>query len=106
MFHVVDGSGDHAGQAYKTVRTELKAYGHGLAEKTEIVALSKVDALTPKQLKQQAARLKRAAGKSPMIMSAASGQGVTEVLRALTREIGETARLSEHADTAEPAWQP
>ena len=38
---------EHAGKAYKTVRRELEAYGEGLAEKPEIVALSKVDALDP-----------------------------------------------------------
>ena len=62
---------------------ELDAYGHGLADKPEIVALTKADALTPEQLKQQLARLKRAAKKTPLVLSAASRQGVTEVLRAL-----------------------
>ena len=49
------------GRAYKIVRQELEAYGHGLAEKPEIVALSKADALDEDTLKEQVARLKRAA---------------------------------------------
>ena len=61
LLHLVDGTGEHAGEAYKTVRAELEAYGHGLADKHEIVALTKADALTPEAIKQQAARLKRAA---------------------------------------------
>ena len=60
LLHLVDGTGEHAGEAYKTVRAELDAYGEGLADKPEIVALNKADALTPEQLKQQVARLKRA----------------------------------------------
>src|SRR5438874_6149111 len=64
LLHLVDGTGPHAGEAYKTVRAELEAYGHDLAEKTEIVALNKADALTPEELKQQTARLKRAAKKT------------------------------------------
>ena len=44
LLHLVDGTGEHAGEAYKTVRAELEAYGEGLADKPEIVALSKVDA--------------------------------------------------------------
>ena len=56
--------GRHAGEAYKTVRAELSAYGHGLAEKPEIVALNKADALSAGEIKQQAARLKRAAKKA------------------------------------------
>ena len=47
LLHLVDGTGEHAGEAYKTVRAELEAYGHGLADKPEIVALTKTDALTP-----------------------------------------------------------
>ena len=61
LLHLVDGTSEHAGKAYKTVRAELAAYGNGLDEKPEIVALSKVDALSPELLKQQKERLKRAA---------------------------------------------
>ena len=43
LLHLVDAGGEHAGRDYKTVRTELAAYGAGLDEKPEIVALSKVD---------------------------------------------------------------
>src|SRR5260221_11391738 len=69
LLHLVDGTCEHAGKAYKTVRTELAAYGHGLADKPEIVALNKADALLPEQLKKQKDRLKRAAKKTPLLMS-------------------------------------
>ncbi len=107
LLHLVDGNGEHAGEDYKTVRAELEAYGNGLAEKPEIVALSKADSLTPEQIKQQMARLKRAAKKSPLLLSSASGAGVPEVKRALLAIIdaqGGTTRKS--AREAAPAWQP
>src|SRR5262250_517913 len=85
ILHLVDGTGEHAGKAYKTVRAELEAYGGGLAEKAEVVALNKADALTPEALKQQVARLKRAAGRTPLVVSAATSAGVPEVLRALIK---------------------
>src|SRR6202007_2648025 len=85
LLHLVDGTGDDAGAAYKTVRAELEAYGEGLADKPEIVALNKTDALTPEQLKQQTARLKRAAKKTPLVISGVSRQGVPEALRALVK---------------------
>ncbi len=107
ILHLVDGTGEHAGLAYKTVRTELEAYGGGLADKAEVVALNKADALTPEMLKQQVARLKRAAGRAPLVVSAATGEGVPEVLRALVKVIdkarpdgGKPSRASEEA------WQP
>jgi GTPase len=87
LLHLVDGTGEHAGRAYKTVRQELAAYGHELADKTEIIALTKADALTPELLKEQKARLRRAAGKAALVLSAVSGQGMPEALRALVGAI-------------------
>ncbi len=107
LLHLVDGTGEHAGEAYKTVRRELEAYGHGLAEKPEIVALSKADALTPEMLKEQIARLKRAVKKTPLVLSSASGHGIPEALHALLTVI-DSARTEkgETPQPAEPAWQP
>jgi GTP-binding protein len=105
LLHLVDGTCEHAGKAYKTVREELDAYGHGLVDKPEVVVLNKADALAPEQLKEQMARLKRAAKKKPLVMSGVSHQGVPEALRAL-RAVIEEAR--EAAAPAEPAteWRP
>jgi len=87
LLHLVDGTAEDAGAAYKVVRGELEAYGHGLIEKPEIVALSKADAMTPEAIKTQIAKLKKACKKTPLILSSASGQGVTEVLRELFKVI-------------------
>ena len=87
LLHLIDGTSEHAGEAYKIVRGELEAYGHGLIDKPEIVALSKVDALTSEQIKSQSDRLKRACKKTPIALSSQSRQGVPEVLRALHKII-------------------
>lgn len=104
LLHLVDGTGEHAGKDYKVVRKELEAYDHGLADKLEIVALSKADALDPPTLKTQTARLKRAAGGSPMVLSAVSGEGVREVLRAVISRIVDE-RAPEETGTAQE-WRP
>src|SRR3954452_18291345 len=107
LLHLVDGTGEDAGEAYKTVRGELEAYGHGLTEKPEIVALSKADALTPELLKEQLARLKRAARQTPLVLSSASGHGVPEVLRALLSIIDDARKATEAPVSAEAdAWRP
>jgi GTP-binding protein len=103
LLHLVDGTGEHAGEAYKTVRAELEAYGHELVDKHEIVALNKADALTPEQLKQQVARLKRAAKKTPLVISGVSHQGVPEALRALVKVIDAS---SVRAEEPAAAWPP
>ncbi|HWM48177.1 MAG TPA: GTPase ObgE [Xanthobacteraceae bacterium] len=104
LLHLIDGTGEDAGKAYRTVRHELEAYAHGLTDKPEIVALNKVDALTPDEVKTQAARLKRASGKTPMMLSGATRQGIPDVLRALLREIDRAPR--EEAQEPAAAWQP
>ncbi|CAM5219357.1 GTPase Obg [Bosea thiooxidans] len=108
LLHLVEGTSEHAGKAYKTVREELEAYGEGLADKPEIVALSKVDALTPEVLKEQVARLKRAAKRMPIILSAASGEGVDAALRALFTVVEEARREEEreNAPATETGWRP
>ena len=111
LLHLVHGTGAHAGDAYKTVRAEIQAYGHGLADKPEIVALSKADAMTKDEIKRQIGRLKRAAkgtGKAaPLIISAATGAGVPEALRALVAVIDQTGKSTD-ARAGDPAslWQP
>ena len=104
LLHLVDGTGQHAGKDYRIVRAELEAYGHGLAEKPEIVAMSKADALTPELRKEQLARLKRAAKRAPLVLSAVSREGVEATLRALLAVIGEAKAEAESQEA--PAWQP
>jgi GTPase len=105
LLHLVDGTNEDAAAAYATVRAELSAYGHGLADKPEIVAMSKADALNAEAIKLQMARLKKAGAASPLLVSAVSGQGVADVLRALLKVI-EKARGSAGAAAARPAWTP
>lgn len=102
LLHLVDGTGDDAGEAYATVRAELDAYGHGLTDKPEVVALSKIDALTPDQIRSQSLRLEEAAGLKPYLLSSATGKGVTEVLRALLREMAPAHMPA----VSETAWRP
>ena len=45
LLHLVSAQEESPAKAYKTVRAELAAYGDGLADKPEILALSQVDTL-------------------------------------------------------------
>ena len=106
LLHLVDGTGEDAGRAYKTVRAELEAYGEGLTDKPEIVALSKADALTPEAIKTQTAKLKKACKKMPLVLSAQSGKGVPEALRALLKIINEARAQTEPPASKELVRQP
>jgi GTP-binding protein len=101
LLHLVDATSEHAGKAYKTVRAELEAYGGSLAEKTEIVGLNKIDAVDAEALKKQKDRLKRAAKRTPLLLSGATGKGVPEALRALADIIGDKQVTSKAKRAAE-----
>jgi GTP-binding protein len=106
LLHLVDGTGEDAAAAYETVRAELTAYGKGLADKPEIVALNKSDALTAAGIKDQTERLKRVAKRQPLVVSAVSGHGVPEVLRALIAVIDKARGGEAEATPAACGWQP
>jgi GTP-binding protein len=101
LLHLIDGTSDDAGEAYKIVRGELEAYGHGLINKPEIVALSKSDALTKDAIKTQAGRLKKACKKTPLVLSAQSGDGVQEALRALLKIIDKARGAADSSQAKE-----
>ena len=87
ILHLVDGTGDAIAKTYKTIRAELIAYGHGLAEKNEIVALNKVDAIPEGELAKKRAALEKACGHKVHVISGVSGEGINTVLRAMAGEI-------------------
>jgi GTP-binding protein len=105
LLHLVDASDGHAGKAYKTVRRELEAYGQGLADKPEIVALSKIDLVDPLELKAQSQKLKRACGRTPYLLSSATRAGLTEALRGVVGLMREDRQASRIATEVEP-WRP
>ena len=112
LLHLVDGTQEDVAAAYRQVRHEMKAYGSGLADKTEIVALNKCDALTDDEIKEQRKKLARAARckmADVMLVSGVSGKGVPEVLRALVAEIGgaqDAEKAAEAGPAEEEAWRP
>ncbi len=116
LVHLVDATGEHAGKAYRTIRRELAAYGGGVPDKAEIVALSKVDAVDEATLKTQKERLKRAmraygpplaAGAkraAPLELSAVAGRGVKDVLRAALAAIDADGAHEAGEAKPAPAW--
>ena len=91
LLHLIDGTQDDVVLAYKTIRKELKAYSAELAKKPELVALNKCDSLTPEEIKEKSAALKKASKKKIWPISGVSGDGVKEVLREMMKVI-EAAR--------------
>ncbi len=87
LLHLVDGAAGDVVKAWRTIRAELAAYGGGLADKSEILVLNKVDAMTPREISSRRAALAKASGQAVLTMSGVSRQGLPEVLGALWRAV-------------------
>ncbi len=83
IVHLVDGTSDHVGEDYRTVREELAAYGNGLDEKREMICLNKIDALDEATLKKRLSELSKAAGRPARAISGVSGAGLPALMRDL-----------------------
>ncbi len=111
LIHLVDVTGESAGTAYRIIRQELAAYGVALADKPEIVALSKCDAVDPETLAAQRGKLTRAmrtygpasekgVKRALIELSAATRAGVKDVLYAALRAIDARDKPAEPISSA------
>jgi GTP-binding protein len=91
LLHLVDGTGGDVIAAYRNLRRELRAYGAGLEEKPEIVALNKCDALSSEETKSKRAALAGVSGQTVLTISGAARTGVKGMLRAVLAAINERA---------------
>ncbi|MAU50838.1 MAG: GTPase ObgE [Roseovarius sp.] len=106
LLHLVDGSSGDPVADYRTIIDEMDAYGAGLADKPRLTVLSKIDTLDAEERDFLREELEAASGGPVMLMSAISGEGVTELLRALRGHI-DAGRLRERTGPEEAApWQP
>lgn len=94
LLHLVSAQEDDVAKAYTTIRGELDAYGHGLSDKPEIVALSQVDILDDEAKAQKIKELEKASGQLVIAFSAVSHQGLDNTLRAVAKII-EVSRSAE-----------
>jgi GTP-binding protein len=105
LLHLVDGADEDVAAAYRTVRAELCAYGHGLDAKPAIVALNKIDALTREAIEEKAEILETAAGAPVRRISAAAGAGLDPLLGELWAQ-ARRARNNAGQRAGEKEWTP
>ena len=92
LLHLVSAQEEDVAKAYQIIRDELEAYGHGLSEKPEVVALSQIDILDEetKQIKQK--QLEQISGKKIHLLSAVTHAGIEETLRSIAKIIEESRK--------------
>ena len=106
LLHLVDGTAGDFLTDYKTIINELTAYGGALAEKPRITALNKSDALDAEERSFFKAELEQISGGDVFLVSGVSGEGVSDVLRALRAVIDGAKAEPELADEGQDTWRP
>jgi GTP-binding protein len=98
LLHLIDASQDDPVEAYRVVRGELEAYGGHLAEKPELIAFTKADIVEDDDLKTRRKAFEKATGHVPLIISAATNQGVRPAMAKLL-EVIRAERVQENNAT-------
>lgn len=105
LLHLIDVYANDVAEAYQTIRRELEAYDVSLANRPQVIALTKTEGLDADIIAMQTEALRAAAGPEAEIVaiSAQTGHNITTVLRALRTHVGavrqaEAERLAAAAD--------
>ncbi len=107
LLHLIDATAENVVQNYAVIRQELEGYSEDLLEKSEIIALNKIDLLQPEELKKKTTELKNYLKKLGVkkskvyAISGATTKGVTEILRALYEKIEEYRNAEKESSSAE-----
>jgi GTPase len=104
LVHLIDAYQDDIADAYQTIQGELSAYKAGLADKPQIVALTKVEGLDKDIIKDQLATLKKVVPKETALMaiSAQAKQGISEFLRKVRSTVEQKRAQKTEEEAAEP----
>jgi len=96
LLHLIDIYSDDIGAAYRTIRLELASYSPELLTRPEVVALTKAEGLDNEIVDMQVKAVKEAMDEKGevFVISSNAHQGLTEVLRALSKKV-EAARSLE-----------
>lgn len=102
LLHLIDIYSDDVAESYRTIRSELKKYNPALAERPEVVVLTKAEGLDAEIIAMQVDAVRKAAGKDAQVltMSSQAHQGVTEVLRALRVKVQAARPVAEQSSVS------
>ncbi len=106
LLHLVDAAGDDPLEAWRIVRGELDGYGAGLADKPEIVALTKSDLLDAKQRDKLVKAFAKHTKATIFPISAPLGEGLEPVLDAIIERLGAAPEKQDVNAPADRDWSP
>ncbi len=107
LLHLVDGSSEDPVEGWRVVRGELDSYGAGLADKPEIIALTKADLLGDKPRAKVVKALELETGASIFPVSAPLEEGMEPLLDAIIERLGAPAAEEDAVEAQDQGhWSP
>ena len=106
LLHLIDGSVEDPVESWRIVRGELDSYGAGLADKPELIALSKADLIDDKRRAKVVKALEKASGEPVFPISAPLEEGMQPLLDAIIERLGDAAREEREEAEEQRAWSP
>lgn len=85
LLHLIDSNNDII-DSYQVIRHELKNYSHTLAEKEEVIALTKIDTMSEDEVSSKVRELEKFTGKKVFAISCAINKNI-DILLALLNSI-------------------
>src|SRR3569833_1554583 len=106
LLHLIDASSEDPVDGWRVVRDELASYGAGLADKPEVIALTKADLLEAKQRSKIVKALEKESGADVFPVSAPLGEGMEPLLDTIIAALGDAAQEKRLEPTDERSWSP
>ena len=103
LLQLIDGTSEDVAEDWRIIDHELDAYSHDVALKPRIVAINKIDALDDEERAEKKAAVEKISGRKVHLISAVSGEGMQDILRALMARIDKGRAVVEDEDGI---WQP
>ena len=101
LLHLVDATSDDPVADYHTIHQELQAYGRGLPDRPQIIALNKIDAVDrDRDLDAITAQLKELTGAPVFVISAVTRSGLEPLLNQVWQRLDEMQAAAEIEQTA------
>jgi GTP-binding protein len=106
LLHLIDGSAADPVDAWRIVRGELDSYGAGLADKPEVIALTKADLLDDKQRSKIVKAIEKESGARVFPVSAPLEEGMQPLLDAIIEQLGTATQEMPLEAADDKSWSP
>lgn len=99
LLHLIDAYEENPEEQYKIIRKELENYQPELAERPEIIALTKTEGLDKDIISYQMDKIKKVAKNAQIFaISSVAHTGLKDVLRALKKQVDEYRKIEEESE--------